>query len=184
MLISGEKLALYTAVMLQDQVLLQMLQDERYDDAHSTLKLTMAMRDAMSEVSTKHPVYVAQTVTAIDCVIPYSDLNGGTAATVVTRVTAGGRDVPYTVDSFGVHVGCGGTYTVVYTPETFEIELTDDLEVAPEVGFVMMIHLVARNYCMLSGRTEEAAMYDSRYNDYAETINLKRRAHIPARAFV
>lgn len=184
MLISGEKLALYTAIMLQDQVLLQMLADECYDDAHTTLKLTTAMRDALSELSAKHPVSVAKTVTVTGGDIPYSELNDGTAATVVTRVSKCGRDVPYTVDTFGVHVGGGGTYTVVYTPEKFDIELTDEIEVSPEVGFIMTVHLVARNYCMLSGRTEEAAMYDSRYNDYAETISLKRRAHIPVRRFI
>lgn len=183
MTMNGEELARYTAVMLQDQTLLDMIDNENYTDSRSTLKLNLALNDALSELSAKYPISVKKKVTVTDGLIPYSELTDEQAF-YINRVMWEGRDVPFTVDSFGVHVSGSGTYVVIYTPERFSVGITDDIAFAPEVGFSMVLHLIARNYCLMSGRSEEAVMFDSRYSDYAEMRALKRRAHIPARKFV
>ena len=179
----GQQLMLYTAVMLQDKVLIDIIENNKYDDSRSSLKLMIAFCDALSEISHKFPVALRKTLKTQDGVIPKDDVCASGAFTVV-RVTSGGKDVPFTVDSFGVHVGGGGIYVVTYTPEKYSVDIGKNFEVSTDVGLVMLMHLIARNYCMISGRMEEAAMYDSRYNDYAEARSLKRRAHIPARRFV
>lgn len=180
---NGQQLMLYTAVMLQDNVLIDMVESNQITDNRSSLKLMIAFCDALSEVSHRFPVSLKKTLETPDGDIPLADICQSGAFTV-SGVTASDKNVPFTVDSFGLHVGGGGKYTVTYVPETYSVEIGTDFEVSTDVGFVMMMHLIARNYCIFSGRVEEAAMYDSRYNDYAEARSLKRRAHIPARKFL
>ena len=179
---NGYNLAIKTAMMLQDHVLIQMLLDEDINETHSAFKFRSALSDALSEVSRDFPVYLKTTVTAETDLIERSDIVEDGSLTVAS-VTADGKAVPYTVDQTGIRVGAPGTYEVTYSPEIFNVEIYENFDVAPEVGFVMMMHLIARNYCMMSGRMEEAAMYDSRYNDFAEKIRLKCRAQIPVRRF-
>lgn len=65
-----------------------------------------------------------------------------------------------------------------------EWEAYDDLQVPSCVGMDMLVNLVARNYCILCGRLDEADIFDSRYEQYAVAIRLRRRAKLPPRAFV
>lgn len=180
---NGNFLIVYVAGMLQDNVLFDMAMNEVLSDDFYSYKILTALNDALSEISQKFPVYLKKTVQTESGDIPLKDICSNGAFTVA-RVTAEGKDVPFTVDSLGVHVKSGGAFDVMYAPEVFGVYIGENFEVSTDVGYIMLIHLIARNYCMLSGRTEEAAMYDSRYKDYAETISLKRRAHIPARKFV
>ncbi|MDE7164527.1 MAG: hypothetical protein K2O04_03795 [Clostridiales bacterium] len=181
-MINGESVAQNTALMVQDHFLFQMVCDGYYTESHSVRKLRLAMSDALSELSRSFPVYLKKTFETEDGLIPRLAIAGEGSLTV-TAVTADGKPVPYSVDHEGIHLDGGGAYDVVYSPEMFDIEVYSDFDVAPEVGYQMIIHLVARNYCMLSGRMEEAAMYDSRYNDDVEAIRLKRSAHLPPRKF-
>ena len=181
---NGANLALYTAILLQDQYLIEMLEAGNYNDMHSVAKLQLAICDALSEISTHFPVYLKKTLnTTADGSIPRSAVSKG-GAFAVTSVMENGKPIPYTVDPIGLHIDGQGTYDIIYMPEVFEVSITDNFDVAPEVGIAMMMYLVARNYCMMSGRMEEAAMHDSRYNDCVEKAKLKRKAHIPARKFV
>lgn len=179
----ASELVFLTAIMLQDKVLIDMVGNCKYSDSRSAQKITVALCDALSEMSHKFPVALKKTFDTADGNIPNEDICN-TGAFTVLRVTSSDKDVPFTTDSFGVHVRGGGKYTVTYTPEVYIVDIYSDFEVASDTGYVMMMHLLARNYCLLSGRTEEAAMYDSRYNDYVEARSLKRRAHIPARRFL
>lgn len=179
----GYTFSVYVAIMLQDQLLIQMTRDGAFDDAQSTCKLQIAISDALSEVSKRYPIRMKKTIATDNGLIKRS-LIAGDGAFVVAAVTADGNAVPYTIDYAGLHVGGAGTYEITYSPEIFDVGLEDEFIVPPEVGYVMLMHLVARNYCIMSGRTEEAAMFESRYNDFAEIDRLKRRARIPARKFV
>lgn len=180
---NGMKLAEYTAYMLQDQLLIQVILDDVCEESPLGVKILAAMRDAISEVSKIFPVLMKKTVTSTDGKIKRSSVsNNGTLD--VKSVTADGKPVEYTVDYDGIHIGVPGTYVVTYSPEIADILVGSDLPVAPEVGLGMMMQLVARNYCMICGRMEEAAVYDSRYNDCVEQVRLKRKARIPARKFV
>lgn len=63
-------------------------------------------------------------------------------------------------------------------------ETYDDIDVANCVSMDMLANLVARNYCILCGRLDEADIFDNRYEQYAVAIRLRRRAKLPPRAFV
>ena len=177
---TGYQLAEQSALLLQDRLLIDALKSEEKDDEYSQ-RIFRALRDALSEVARDFPVLLSVDVTAKDCAIPYSDFGRGTVH--VKRVTKDGRDVPFTTYSDGVHVRHGGRYTVVYSTDCYDADLSDELSVSREVGAPMMAHLVARNYCIMCGRLDEVAVYDSRYDEYAESLRLKRRAHIPGRKF-
>lgn len=192
MIVNGYKLEAYTAEMLQDHLLFQLIDDGVTSIENRSLqKLHIAIVDALSEISAKYPVYVNVTVTTADGIIRMSqlqsavtDTNGRSPAFSVAYVRQGDRYIPFTSTASELRVGKSGTYTVAIAPELIDFELNENIEVPDKVGFVMLMHLIARNFCIYSGRMEEADMFDSRYNDYAEMLSLKRRAHIPARKFV
>lgn len=180
---NGKKVVQFAAQMIQDQVLTKLATRSVIDDSQCCAKITAALRDAVAEVCRRFPIYRCESLTSVGGLIASAGIADGEKYSVVS-VEKSGKDVPFKVDHAGVHVNDDGTYTVTYSPENFNVTLYADFDVAPEVGFSMMVHLVARNYCMLAGRTEEAAMFDSRYNEDVEQISLKRRSRIPARKFV
>lgn len=179
-----EKMALHTAIMLQDHFLIQKIEEECYYEPHSVSKIVMAVNQAFSEISLRFPIFIKKKLKPIGSVIPRCEMSGDGAFTVAS-VTLNGEPVPYTVDFAGIHIdNPSATYEVTFSPEIFDIQLYDDMDVPSDVGFVMILYLIARNYCTITGRMEEAAVYDGRYNDCAEHVRLKRRARIPARKFV
>lgn len=178
-----EKLMYYTAMMLQDQAIIQAIRSGDCENTHSMMKMQMAIFETFSEVSKLYPVYRKKKVVTDDGLIARSKVASEGFFTV-SSVTADGKAVPYTVNNNGIQTEGPGTYEIVYSPEIFDLDINDAVDVAPEVGFVMLMNLVARNYCMLSGRTEEAALYDSLYNEYMENVRLRRKAQLKARKFL
>ncbi|MCH5155018.1 MAG: hypothetical protein J1F69_00280 [Clostridiales bacterium] len=179
---TGYQLAEQSALLLQDRLLLNALQNEQTEDEYAQ-KIFRALRDALSEVSRDFPVLQSADVTAKNRTIPYSDIcSNGTVC--VKRVVKCGRDVPFTTDSNGIYVRDDGNYTVVYSADCFFADLPGELPVSREVSVPMLAHLTARNYCIMCGRPDEAVVYDSRYDEYAQSLRIKRRAHVPARKFV
>ena len=65
-----------------------------------------------------------------------------------------------------------------------EWEVYEDLPVPNCVSMDMLANLVARNYCILCGRLDEADIFGERYESAAEALRLKRRAKLPRRAFI
>ncbi|MDE5561998.1 MAG: hypothetical protein K2J01_00345 [Clostridiales bacterium] len=63
-------------------------------------------------------------------------------------------------------------------------EAYDELAMPNCVGMDMLANLVARNYCILCGRLDEADIFGERYESAAEALRLKRRAKLPRRAFI
>lgn len=192
MTINGTNLVKQVAKLLQDQMLISALDGADPLDDLSVQKLDISLRDALSELAVKFPVYTVKTVAAVAGKIPMSLLKAGEStgdiqneiSFRVMHVTKNGRHVPFSVTGTAVIVDGDGTYEVAIAPDKFDKGIGDQFELSDEIALMTVIHLIARNYCIFSGRTEEAAMYDSRYSDYAEAISLKRRAHIPARRFV
>ena len=45
-------------------------------------------------------------------------------------------------------------------------------------------YLAARDYCLITGRTDEASVWDQRYNAEAENKRIRRRAVMPRRAWL
>ena len=177
---TGNQLALKSAELLNDSILLTALNEQVENE--QTKRLYRAVRDALAEASRDFPVEQKATVTAKDGVIPYSAVKPSGMINV-RRVTKNDRDVPFSTDYLNIYVKHDGRYTVVYSADCFDVDLSKELPTVREVGTPMRAHLVSRNYCIMCGRLDEAAVYDSRYDEYAEALRLKRRAHIPARNF-
>ena len=178
---TGNQLAQKSAELLDDKLLLNALKVNDNND-ENIRRIFCALRDALCEVSRDFPEVYKATVTAVGGVIPYSAIKAkGTIN--VKRVTKNDLSVPFTADYNNIYVRGDGQYTVEYSVDVFDADLSGELPTVREVGASMLIHLTARNYCIMCGRLDEAAVYDSRYDEYAEGLRLKRRAHIPARLF-
>ena len=177
---TGKEIAEQSAVLLQDRLLLNALKNNENDEYAQ--RIFCALRDALCEVSRDFPEECKATVTAKDGVIPYSAVMADGTINVKC-VKKNDRSVPFTTDYVNIYVRGDGQYTVVYSVDCFDAELSGELPAVREVSASMLIHLTARNYCIMCGRLDEAAVYDSRYDEYAEGLRLKRRAHIPARLF-
>lgn len=65
-----------------------------------------------------------------------------------------------------------------------EWEAYEQLQTPDCVSMDMLADLVARNYCILCGRLDEADIFDNRYEQYASAIRLRRRAKLPPRKFI
>lgn len=177
---TGNEIAEQSAELLQDRILLNALKNAENDDNKE--RIFHALRDALAEISRDFPeVYIA-TVTAKNGVIPYSAIKANGTINV-RRVEQNNRAVPFTTDYVNIYVRGVGQYTVAYSVDLFDADLSGELSVVREVSAPMLIQLTARNYCIMCGRMDEAAVYDSRYDEYAQSIRLKRRAHIPGRIF-
>lgn len=177
----GDDIAGQSAMLLQDRLLINALKNKDIND-DNLQRIYRALRDAVAELNRDFPEVYQKTVTASGGVIPYDLLKGGLSISI-KHVKKNGRYVPFITDSSNIYVRGDGQYDVVYALEVFHKGSSGELHVSREVCMPMVIHLTARNYCIMSGRLDEAAVYDSRYNEYAESIRLKRRAHIPARIF-
>ncbi|MCH5154745.1 MAG: hypothetical protein J1F71_05985 [Clostridiales bacterium] len=177
---TGKEIAEQSAVLLQDKLLINALKSDGNDD--NTERIFRALKDALSEVSRDFPKMYRATVTAKNGVIPYSAIKAN-GTIYVKRVEQNKRNVPFTTDYINIYVRGDGQYTVAYTVDCFDADLSDELPTVREVGAPMLMHLTARNYCIMCGRMDEAAVYDSRYDEYAQSLRLKRGAHIPGRIF-
>ena len=60
----------------------------------------------------------------------------------------------------------------------------DELAVGAGADAEMLTYLAARNFCLITGRTDEASVWDQRYNAEAENKRLRRRATLPRRAWL
>ncbi|MDE6201652.1 MAG: hypothetical protein K2M47_07265 [Clostridiales bacterium] len=60
----------------------------------------------------------------------------------------------------------------------------EELSMPNCISAEMLAQLVARNYCILCGRLDEAEIFDSRYDEYAVALRLKRRVKLRPRKFL
>lgn len=178
---NGCDLMLDVAVAVQDKLLIEAVINEASLQDASIQRLESAVESAISELAREFPTYKKMTGVATNGIIPYP---ATTRIAFIRSVSQGGKSVAFTYDSLGIHVERDGTYDIVYSPQADGWEAYDDITVNRFVGIDMMVQLAARNYCILCGRLDEADIFDNRYEQYAETLRLKRRAHLPPRAFV
>lgn len=98
----------------------------------------------------------------------------------VTAVERGGGSVRYKVGKTDIEVGCDGAHTVSYSAVAAAQALSDEVETgAGACGLIE--YLAARNYCLITGRTDEASIWDQRYAAEAEKRRLARSARLPRR---
>ncbi len=102
-------------------------------------------------------------------------------ASSVKSVIRYGRRVPFSVDTRGIAVSENGPYTVVYAVEPPEYGQDDEVSVGVFADKTLLGYLAARDYCLITGRTDEAAIWDQRYVTESERKRLMRRARLPMR---
>lgn len=119
------------------------------------------------------------TAEAADGVIPFAALSP--APIKITAVRKNGVCVNFAVDGRGIAVDADGTYEVRYSPAPPEYGLDDETELAAFCPSDAAACLAARNYCLVTGRTDDASVWDQMYERHAELFRLTRRASLPTR---
>lgn len=128
------------------------------------------------------PLCVTDAHAATDGFIPISAFTRVPSA--VREVVKDGARVPFSVDSRGVRVSGGGTYKVTYAAVPNDAGLDETAETGALCDRNIAAYLTARNYCLITGRTDEASVWDQRYNAEAEKRRLTRRAALKGRKWL
>lgn len=136
---------------------------------------------ASAELGGEHPVIVTTTSASSGRRIPLSALG---AVKSVRRVSIDGRTVSFGLDNRGITVPFDGIYTVEYTEPQDEPGLNDALSVGVGVDKQILTYLTARNYCLVTGRTDEASIWDQRYAAESEKLRISRRCRTPQRRWI
>lgn len=128
------------------------------------------------------PLCVTDALAATDGFIPISAFTREPSA--VREVVKDGARVPFSVDSRGVRVSGVGTYKVTYAAVPKDAGLDETAETGALCDRNIAAYLTARNYCLITGRTDEASVWDQRYNAEAEKRRLTRRAALKGRKWL
>lgn len=180
------------AIVLQADDIAELL--ERATAAEDTDERTAASTDpdvktlvkcvnlAVAELCTELPVVYATAATAEGGLIPLSALPAGLST--VRAVKRRGTAVHFTLSVRGIAVDGDGEYTVEYTLAPTDGDLTDEVALGVGADADVVCYLAARNYCLVTGRNDEASVWDQRYCAEAEKRRLLRRARLPKRAWV
>lgn len=110
--------------------------------------------------------------------IPLSSVPG---ADSIKSVVRDNKRCSFYVDTRGISVPRDGAYTVVYAESPKDLEPDDEVTIGVFGDKTMLSYLAARDYCLMTGRTDEAAIWDGRYVSESEKKRLKVRVRIPAR---
>ena len=137
---------------------------------------------AKNEIADDFPIVVTTVVEAEGGVIPLSALDDVSCVKRVTDIR--GETVAFSLGSKGVTVAHGGRYSVEYTRINSDAEIDDDVVFGIGIDADTAAYLAARDYCLISGRTDEAAVWDQLYNTAAENKRIRRRAFLPRRKFL
>lgn len=151
------------------------------DDA-DVLTLIKCVNLAAAELAADMPVLRTVTVRAEGGVIA-PDCFDGTVASIKS-VTHNGYTVPFAFTSRGVGVSGDGEYVVTYVKEYEDAAVDSEIELGAGADSRTLGYLTARNYCLVTGRTDEAAIWDQRYNAEAEKKRMARRARLPKRTWL
>lgn len=152
--------------------------DELDADAKTMVK---CVNLAVAECNADFPVLHTARVTASGGVIPIGAT--GDEISTVRAVIKNGRHVRFSFDTRGILVEQDGEYTVTYTTVPHDQNLDDEVVCGTGADEPTLCYLAARNYCLVTGRNDEAAVWDQRYNAEAEKLRLLRRAYLPKRAW-
>lgn len=145
------------------------------------LTLVKCVNLAAAETASDFPCTVSTDAESRDGLIPFSALG---EADTVREVTRNGRAVRFSTDSRGIRTPRDGKYTVTYTKPYAHVGADDELVAGAGADAEMLTYLAARNFCLITGRTDEASVWDQRYNAEAENKRLRRRATLPRRTWL
>lgn len=177
------QIAASAAVLLQaDDMESALASDEEIDDADVKTLIKCVNLAAAELCLDGFPLCRTQEFSVTDRLIPLGAFESSPSA--VRSVKRYGISVRYTLDSLGIKVPANGTYTVKYTVVPSDKNIDDDIEVGASVDEYTLVFLVCRDYCLITGRTDDAQIWDQRYNAEAEKKRLARRAALNGRSWL
>ena len=178
--------AVYTAaVFLQLDSLCDGLNAEGFDAAgwraelsgEDAAELDILLRCCdlvLCELSEEFPLLAAVNATAQDGRIDYGVLP---QFTHIYKVESGNKRVPFREYHDGIHVQKDGAYTVTYAYAPPKAVLSGD---SPYAGNTPSARLtaygIAREYCVISGMQDEAALWDARFTACAQSESRPRKS--------
>lgn len=127
------------------------------------------------------PIVKTETARAIDGKIALDAFTR--TPSLVQRVETGGRCVSFGFDARGISVPGDGEYSVTFTVEPESAELSAHVETGAGCDFAVLAFLTARNYCLMTGRTDEAQVWDQMYDAALVKKRIARRAVLPERVW-
>ena len=139
------------------------------------LAANLAVKEACAD---GFPILRETVAVAEDKRIPLSAVSG---ADSIKSVVRDNKRCSFTVDTRGISVPKNGTYTVVYAEAPRDLGPDDEVTIGVFGDKTMLAYLTARDYALMTGRTDEAAVWDQRYVSESEKKRLKVRAYLPAR---
>lgn len=183
------QIALSAAAILQADDIAAILSGEADGENAGTTEITdgdaltliKCVNLAAAEASGDFPVLSVVKAESRNGIIPLATIG---EASTVREVSAGGRAVRFTFDGRGVKTPFDGTFEVTFAPQYKDAGADDDIPVGAGADKEMLAYLTARNFCLVTGRTDEASVWDQRYNAEAENKRIRRRAAMPRRAWL
>lgn len=173
-----KELASSCACLLQADDIASAIEEGADDPDVKTLVASIEL--ALSEInSSGFPLVEKQTLTAVDGIIPFSAFASPPAG--VIAVKREGKPAAFSMTPFGIKTEYDGAYAVEYSVFTEQKKLGDKITLPPLIGRDLAMYLAARNFCLITGRTDEAAVWDQRYEQEMEKKRIARRATLPAR---
>ena len=176
------EIALSAASILQADDIQSILEADDGDVADSDVRTLVKCVDlAVRELGDDKPFVHTSVVRAQNGVIPFDAL--GVMPSAVLGVYRNGRAVGFKTTADGIRTGAGGEYKAEYTVDPPETGVDDTVKLGLGADADLLCYLAARNYCLVTGRADEASVWDQRYNAEAEKHRLKRRARLRKRVW-
>lgn len=167
------------AILQADDIADNLDETELDTDAKTLVK---CVNLAIAETRADFPVVLATVATASGGFIPLSAFDG--VLSTVKRVERQGRSVRFSLDTRGIAVPTDGEYKVEYTLAPTDGNVDQTVTAGASLDCNVLGYLAARNYCLVTGRVDEAGIWDQRYNAEAENRRIVRRAALPRRSFI
>ncbi len=173
-------IAISCAVLLQADDIEQAVESETADGDPDVKALVKSINLALGEIASDgFSESATAKLNAENGVIPFSAFSVPLSAVLSVRDKFGAVD--FSTTPSGIKTPSDGEYTVEYSTFPAEKTLDSELELAPFIGRDDLTYLAARNFCLITGRTDEASIWDQRYTAEIEKKRIKRRAKLPTR---
>lgn len=101
----------------------------------------------------------------------------------VVAVKRDGAPIDYQTTENGIAVDGDCAVTVTLEKAVGELSLTQEIDMQ-DVASDALVYAAARNFCLVTGRNDEAAVFDERYCAATEKLRISRRARLRARAWL
>ncbi|MCH5162490.1 MAG: hypothetical protein J1G38_03255 [Clostridiales bacterium] len=144
--------------------------------------LTACINTAAADIAADgFPICLEETHEAKGGVIPLSEFSR--RPSTVRSVEDRTGSVVFELTSDAVKTPHDGEFAVTFTVEPEEKGLDDGIELGTMCDRSMLTYISARNYCLVTGRTDEASVWDQMYEAHTQRKRLTRRAKLPRRAW-